>query len=204
MGINVYVTDRSTNRGLRVGEEQTLGVYAHPHPPIDEEVSALPFVSYFTLDNDGTTRDMNVDGSSVNKRFVINANGNNDLFLKTVIIKIADAGATLSEFGNLAALTNGLEFVYTNIVAGTVVIADAVKTNFELFRLASGNPSVEIYSNIDSTSEGIIAVINLEQTFGLPYGLRLVKNSTDKLSWVVKDNLSTIDAMDIIGYGIKI
>jgi hypothetical protein len=199
-----------TKNKLRINGEGEASVVVHPHPPKDEAESALPFRQYFTLDGTSSgDNDMRVDGSTNNVEFCIPADPEKDVYIKTISILISDAGATLSEFGNLAALSNGIEFKWTSQEEGDLIIADALTTNFEFVRLANGNPgfgdgtTAFQAGNISGTSEGYLPVIDMSATFGLAYGVRLRKGSTEKLVFTIKDNIATLDAFNIIGYGIK-
>lgn len=44
----------------------------------------------------------------------------------------------------------------------------------------------------------------MSDTFGMPWGIRLRAGTTDKLAFVVRDNISSLDQFDIIAYGIKV
>ena len=211
--IDVLIKDPYTNETVRVGEEGVLNTVIHPHPPKNEDLTALPFRQYFT--NDGTSagsNDMLVDGSTTNAEFWVGSDADNDIYIKLVSIVIADASATLNKFGNITALTNGVEFSWENGNSGTVVIADALKTNFDFIRLAGGQPAFGdaagafLANNVSGTSEAYIPTIDLSYTFGLPWGIRIRKGSTDKLKFVIKDDINTgtvPDEFDAIAYGIK-
>jgi hypothetical protein len=203
MTVEVAIKDGRGKNGntLRINGEGEAHVVVHPHPPRDESIVSIPYRSYFT---NGAATDMRVDGSSTAVEFSIDADGNDEVFIKTVSIVIADAGAALNEFGNLAALTNGLDFEWQTSDKGTVTIADQLKTNFDFVRLAGGQPTTAVLSNVIGTSEAFLCVIDLAELFAIPYGLRLRKGSTDKLIFRVNDNVSTVDRFDIIGFGSKL
>lgn len=195
----------------KVDDEGQLNVIVHPHPPIAEQKSALPYRSYFTLNADGSTFDMRVDGSTTQQHFCINASNVYDRYIKTISVVIADVNAALNKFGNLAELTNGIEFQWFSQRTGTVVIADSIKTNFEFIRIAAGNPSFGDgagafkANNVQGSAEGYIPIIDCAVTFGLPYGLRIKKDTTESIQFIIKDDLSTgLDAFNIIGYGLEI
>ena len=44
----------------------------------------------------------------------------------------------------------------------------------------------------------------MAELFGMPYGIRLRKGTTDKLVFKVQDDLSTLVVFDAIAYGLKI
>jgi len=203
---NVGIIDGHGRKNrAKINGEGELSVVVHPHPPLDEEVSALPYAQFFTQDGDGSTIAMNVNASTTNLSFEVNAVFDFDIYVKTITVLLADSGAAISEFGAIAGgLTNGLELTWRSADIGEIVIDNAIKTNFDFYRLASGKLAVEIYPNISGNNEGVIPIIDLAATFGLPYGIRLRKGTKDKLQFIAKDNLSTITTFNIKAFGIKL
>jgi hypothetical protein len=212
MSINVRVEDGTgTGNAATVNNEGQLNVIVHPHPPVTDQKPVKPFRQYFTDDGTSTgSNDMKVDGSTTNVEFYIEADQTKDLYIKSVSVVIADASSTLNKFGNITALTNGVEFKWVSIGEEEIVIHEGLVSNFDFVRLAGGQPGFGDgagafrASNVESTSEGYIPFIDLAFTFGLPYGIRLKAGSTDKLVFTVRDNCTGVDAFNIIGYGIKI
>lgn len=194
----------------KVNGEGEVSVVVHPHPPLDEDQTALPFRQYFTDTGDSSgSNDMTVNGSSTSQGFYICAQEEKDLYIKSVSIVIADAGATLNEFGNLSELTNGCTFDWTSQAEGNIVIADELKTNWNFVRLAGGNPSFGDGSaafranNVSGASEAYTPFLDFYNIFGLQYGIRLRKGTTDCLRFLINDNVSGLDEFTAIGYGIK-
>lgn len=186
---------------LNINGEGELSVTIHTHPPIDEKIESLPFRSYFKTTAGAS--DMRVDGSTTPVQFSIDADGNYDYYIKTISVKLADAGAKFNLFGALAALGTGVSFVWKNNEVGSLTIHDGIKDNLEWYRLSEQIPTI-----IDLSGGGADAVtvhIDLSRVFGTPYGLRLPKGTTAQLIFTVNDNLSAgLDEFNIIGYGIKI
>lgn len=197
----------SGNR-LKINSEGELHVVVHPHPPEDENISSIPFIQNFSTSAGATS--MLVNGSTTNVEFSVNADPLKDLYIKTVSVAIVDASASLSKFGNLTALTNGVQLKWETRDLGEVYISSSIKTNFEFMRLALGNPNIgdntTVFqaTNVVSTSEAYMPIIDFTILFGLQYGIRLRKNTTDKISFIIRDNVSTLDQFDAIAYGIKI
>ena len=186
---------------LKINGEGEITTTIHTHPPIDEGVESLPFRSYFK--NSSASSDMRVNGATTNVPFYLAADDEFDYFIKTISIKVADAGATFEKFGNLTALTNGVEFTWSNQKVGELIIHEGLKTNISLFRLSAQTPTITDLSG--SGADAIIVDVDLARLFGTPWGLRLTKGTTDRMTFTVKDNLSTgLDEFNIIGYGIKI
>lgn len=193
----------------KVNGEGELSVVVHPHPPVDEEVNALPYRSYF---ENGGSNDMIVDGSSTAVDFSINASPNFDIYIKSISIEIADGGApALNKFGALSELTNGVEWVYSNQLEGDYTLHEGIKTNLEFIRLAVDTAGVGTGSDAfladvsgGGTSKSYLPTIDMAETYGLTFGLRLVKGTTDKLIFRINDALAGLDKFTAIGYGIRI
>jgi len=187
---------------LKVNGEGEIAVTVHTHPPTDEKVESLPFRNYF---KNGVSNDMRVDGSSTNVDFSINADADFDYFIKSLSIKLADQSATLQKFGNLTALTNGVEFIWKSIRLGELTIHDGIKDNLEFFRLSNGGYVPQIIDLSGGGADAIVVYVDLSLLFGNPWGVRLEKGTTDQLIFKVRDNLGTgIDEFNIIAYGTKI
>ena len=209
--INAQIVDGGGDgHVLKVNEEGALGVVLHTHPPIEERLNTLPFRQYLTVDGLASgSNNMLVDGSVTPVEFCVKASADYDIYIKSVAVVIADASATLSKFGNIAALTNGVKFEWISSDNGTIVIHEGLKSNFSFVRIALGTPSFGDGAgafragNIVGTSEGYIPVIDFEKTFGLQWGVRLRKGSNDKLCFTVRDNVTAIDGFNAVAYGIK-
>ena len=212
MGIDVRVSDGSGgDNKLKINGEGEASVVVHPHPPRGEKLAATPFRQYFTSNGRDTgSNDLRVDGSSVDILFFISADDDQDIYIKTCDILIADASATLDKFGALSALTNGIKFSWITQDIGEVIIHEGLKTNFEFIRLCDNQPAIGSTTNafrannVAGSAEGYTPSIDLAGVFGLPWGVRLRAGTNDCLGWTVRDDLSTgLNQVDIIGYGIK-
>ena len=192
----------------RIDEEGQLNVIVHQHPPIADTKPAIPFREFFK--NACCSSDMKVDGSCCSIEFTINADPTKDIYVKAVSVVISDLNASLNQFGNITALSNGLDFEWSTTDLGITTIGSGLTTNFEFVRLSLGNPAFGDTtaafraSNVSGSSEAYIPIIDFSQMFGLQYGLRLRKGTTDKLIFRVNDNVSGVDQFDAIAYGIKV
>lgn len=196
---------------VSVGDEGEMSVVVHPHPPTGESIAPSPFAQFFTDTGDATgSSDMIVDGSVTEKEFSINAIGQEDLYIKTASVIIADNGARLNLFGALAELTNGVQVVHQTVDKGDRIIQDSITTNLRFIRFALGVPPIG-----DGTSafradisgggaDAYLPVIDFQSTFGLQWGLRLRAGTSDKITFKIRDNLAGLDQFDVIGYGITI
>lgn len=140
--------------------------------------------------------------------FWVAASSDCDRYIDSLSFVVADASATLDKFGTITALTNGVKLFYSDQSLGDVVVHDGFKSNFELIRLA-GKGAAAIGSGADSyraqnvsgASEGYLVTLDFSDQFGLPWGIRLRKNSTEKLVIRIQDDISLIDQFDVIAYG---
>ena len=194
----------------RIDGEGTGHVIVHPHPPRNETLTLLPVRERMTLNGDGTTFDMRVDGSVNEQIFSIlpkEGEQQRDRYIASMNIVIADAGATLNKFGSLNALTNGMSLCWITDECGTVVIADGLVSNWEFVRLSGGKPAYGATtgafraSNVSGASEGYLIQIDFDEIFGIKWGFRLRHGTNDRLELVVKDDVTGVDQFDAICYG---
>lgn len=208
--IKAHIVGFGRGRGLNIENDGTLPVVVHQHPPENDDTVLTPFRQFFTTNGtpDGSSN-MLVDGSVTSQSFFILASPVKDIFLKTISVVIVDASATLSKFGNLAELANGVEFKHETNDRGIIILHEGIKTNFQFIRLALGSPSFGDgtsafrANNVSGISEGYLPVIDFSKIYGMPWGLRLRKGSADKLVFVVRDNIAAMDKFDIVAYGIR-
>jgi hypothetical protein len=202
--IKTKIVGTKNGHELSVNPDGSTNTYIIPAPPIGIEQQTLPFSEYLKLNGTGTNSFL-IDGSIVTQDFFISAR-DYDVYINTIIFEIADATATMNKFGNLTALTNGLEFFYFNKLQGKYIIESGLKTNYDMVKLANFEPPFgsSPLTNAVSTSEAYVGVIDLEDVFGLQWGLRLKANSLDKIGFTVKDNITGIDVMTIKAYGIRV
>lgn len=204
----VLVDGQGSDNPVNINKEGELAVVQHTHPPLNEKIETLPFRSYFR--NSAGSNDMRVNGSTTNVNFCINASPTRDIWIKTISVIIQDQGARLDRFGALVALTNGIVFKYTNQAIGEIILHEGIKNNLAFLRLGTSSPAiggVDAYKAdlSGSGADAYLPVIDMSQTFGMNYGMRLRKGSTDQICFTIRDNLSVgLDRFDIIGYGIQI
>ena len=165
-----------SGKKLRISEEGELNAVVHPHPPKDEEILARPYRSRFS--NSSASDDMVVNGATTAVDFHVSPSTEFDAYIKTISVLIGDGGSpALNKFGNLTALTNGVEICYTTQDLGTEVIHDGIKTNLEFVRLGTSTGAIGTGTDAyladvsgGGTEKSYIPTIDLAQTFGLQYG----------------------------------
>jgi hypothetical protein len=201
-------------KALKIIQEGAIGVVKHRHPPIDESIVPLPFRQYFTDSGASSgSNDMTVNGSSTNVEFWIEAIPDYDIFIKSISVIIGDGGSpSLNDYGSLGgALTNGVLWQYVGQDTGAYELHDGIKSNLEFIRLgvdtgAIGTGTDAYLADVSGggTEKSYIPTIDMQETFGLDYGIRLRKATNDKLRFTVRDDLTGLTTHNIIGYGIRI
>lgn len=197
-----------TGNSVKVSEQGFLFTQEAPYPPAGEDTIMTIYRQFLTLDNDGVTNDMRVNGSVTKKIFRVNAEPGFDIYITSLSFLIADANALLAQFGALTALTNGCRLYYENS-DGEINIGTQLRSNFDIVRLCLGNPAfgtgTEAFrgTNVVGASEAFIPVLDF-RTFGFKWGLRLLNGTENRLEFEINDNLSAgLDALNIIAYGFR-
>lgn len=212
--LRFIIWDSDTNRTTHIDDIGSLYTAINPSPiPNIPDLKSI-FRQYFTDNGTETGSNiMNIDGSVTPVSFYIEADEINDRFIKTISFVVSDDKATLSNFGNINPLTNGVKIFYdnsstkTNFTKKPIVIHNAIKSNFDLVRLCQGNPSFgsSVFSfrldNIMGPSEGYIPTLDFSIIFGYQWGIRLKGGTSQKLVIQINDDLTGIDMFDAIAYG---
>lgn len=198
---------------LKINGEGEVSVIIHQHPPIDEGVTALPFRSYFT--NDGLpngVNTMNVNGSTNYVDYYISASTEYDIYIKYITVEIGASGTlNLNKFGSLTALTNGVAFYWDSIKEPLYELHEGIKTNKEFIRIASDTGAIG--TGVDAyladvsgggAEKSYLPSIDMSEIYGLPWGLRLRRNSLDKIIFRVQDNLTGLSTFNAIATGTRI
>jgi hypothetical protein len=131
--------------------------------------------------------------------FCIDARSDFDVYVKTVMVTIADQNAQLNQFGNLTALVNGVNFSWESQSLGSFSIKTAMQTNWDFVKLSRGNPAFGDgtaafrANNVSGNAEGYLPVIDFFALFGMQYGIRLRKGTTDRLVFQINDDTTGVD-----------
>jgi hypothetical protein len=212
MPLPVRITDTGNDYIAKIGKEGTLQVVNHGHAPITQTIFSVPFRQYFT--DDGTSagsNDMIVDGSSTAADFYVKASTDEDTYIVTISVDLSDGGSpNMNKFGDLSALSNGVEVVYITQERGENVLHDGIKTNREFVRFGNETPPIGTGTDVflaDVSGAGEKAYLpkmDVVEQFGLPFGLKLRKGTTDRIVFRVRDALAGLTVFNIIAYGNKI
>lgn len=206
---NRYISDGfGSGEKAKVDGFGSLKVNNRSTPDPDDKIQEIPVSGFFT-DSAGNI-DARADGSVNPVDFAVTAQEKIDTYIGSISFKIADANATLSDFGALNnGLTNGIDLIYSTQETGERVLAGGLKSNFDIIRICQGLPAfsqgVESFraSNVISNSEGYIPVLRIKDNFNLAFGLRLRAGTLDKLIIRVNDDITGLDAFDIFYYGFE-
>ena len=166
-----------------------------------------PFRQFFTLDGTSTgDSDMGQDGSVTNLEFFIEAHPTDDLYITHISLIVGyGASGRPYQFGDLAALTNGVRLFY-NSQNEEVDIHDAIKSNQDLFRLSSEkyDSSWEIRGVGAANDYGYFIDVDLGD-FSPNYGVKLDAGSTQRISFLIRDTMAAVsgvgDSFNAIAHG---
>jgi hypothetical protein len=218
-GTQKIIDGFGTGKYAKVDEGGYLNVQNSGFPPVDDRDLQIIYRQFLTLNGDGVTSDMRVNGAVTSQLFYIQGEPDFDIYITNLSILLADTNAdnSLNTFGDLAALTNGCRLFYED-ENGEINIGTTLQTNFDLIRLCIGNPAFGSRSTVGgatfnpfflpdavgATADAIIPVLNFNTIFGFTYGLRLKNGTNNRLVFEIDDNLSVgLDAFNIIAYGFK-
>jgi hypothetical protein len=179
-------------------------------PPIQVADKRLIFSQFLTDDGTNTgSNDMRVNGSITPVDFWVPAHATRDRYISTMFFVIADVNAAANKFGNLTALTNGCQLIYSRDDEGEVVLNPTIQTNFDVIRLTGGkiafgdgNTAFRL-NNAVGNSEGYIALLDFSLMHGMMYGLRIRAGTTTKLILRVRDDVTGVDGFTVRATGVE-
>jgi len=155
---------------------------------------------------------MSVNGSVNYVDFYISASQDFDIYVKYITLEIGDGGApALNKFGALNALTNGVAFYWDTQTEPFYELHEGIKTNKEFIRIASDTGAIgtgtEAYlADVSGggTEKSYLPNIDMEEIYGLKYGLRLRRATNDRLVFRIQDDLTGLTTFNAIATGIRI
>lgn len=204
--LGISIRDALTKRASGVDIFGALRTRDTGLPPFGNTVQAIPFSQFFSDLNGATS--MLVDGSVTEQFFEIRPDNTRDRYIKTMAFSIADQNATLSQFGNIGALTNGVLFEWDR--QGETVELASMVSNYDHVRLSGGDPpfgdgtAAFRGGNVVGISEGYLPVLDFQRMFGLPWGIRLAAGSDEVLRLTIRDDLTGPDGYDCLARGFEI
>lgn len=131
----------------------------------------------------GASSDMAVNGSVTPVVFQYQADATVDSWLDKIIFVLEDEQIGFNTFGDLAALTTGLDIQITQNGV-TSSIWDKVKTTYQAIKACNGEWDLISKINLNN-DEGIVIVVQLNN-------MKLAAGTTDKIFATVNDDLSDL------------
>ena len=207
MPIGVYIQDPKTQQRAQVDSEGAVVFTERLTPPFGFPTIQTPLSQFFTDDGTATgSDDMRVIGTADGPlQFSIEAVANNDRYVKVISFLLADANASLDEFGNLPELSEGVR-IFWKTAEGEFDI-DTITTNAGLIRLGLGEPAfgdgntAMLLNNISSTTDAFIPVLDFGKAFGFQHGIRLKNGTNERLVIEVRDDITGIDFFNAKAFG---
>lgn len=194
------------NTAAGVRDNRLFEIEANTTPDIAADVSV--FREFLTLNNDGTTTFMKVNGSAIPQEFYIQSEDDVDIYIGSLcfFISAENVIADLNEFGAAPALTIGCDLEYQSRDTGVATIASNIINNNELMRLTNYVPAFgnlsgtgnrpflmnNVFSNADNGYMPIIRFSNFGYEPEYRGGLRLRAGLKDRLIFRINDNLSIL------------
>lgn len=199
--LKVSVGGEGTDKALI--RDEALLVSLLPYPPTDVPNNLIPFVGALAINGDGST-DLTVDGSVVPIDAFIGPPITGDLYLTTGNVLISQSGVVaLNRFGGINnGLTNGLDF-FVETENSRFLVASSLKTNFDMIRIATktqgtgGKNDAYLLANTNPANEDGYNPI-LDFTAVSPLGIRLRKDTLDKLGVRINDDLRALGTFNIV------
>jgi hypothetical protein len=210
MPIDAYIRDPSTQTGLHINTEGTLGNVEHAHPSMDDEINLLPYRADFELN--GSAQMAGAVGTlAAPVDYCIAASNEYDTWIKTISTEITDTNPAARLFGSLPRLTNGVSFVWISQDAGERTLA-TIRSNFELIRYGStstpawgaGTTSFIISNAVANNDDSYLVSVDLNALLGFRWGLRLRKGTNDRIVWRIQDDLTGLVSFTSIVGGTQI
>jgi hypothetical protein len=210
MAVNAHIQDgRGTTRKAKVLENHSLLVGASS-PPL--AAVGTPSEFQFLSGNLGTeglnagSTDANVDGSATNVEFFVESVPEYDQRIKKLLIYVQDTQVTHSGFGNLPALTNGINIsvieagVETFLIENGTSFAELIQQTFAERPWGGDATSFEL-TNVQGTEDAQVLPMDIGAL--VPEGVRIGRDTKDRLRLVVRDDLTGLTRFTIRVAGFK-
>lgn len=187
--------------------EGALVVSNIPVPsPSNIKFIQIPFIENLSINGDGVSFDLRVDGSVTPIDAFLEARSDGDLYIKTANIIVEDAGnIALEDFGALPALTNGIDTFIENEGIRFNITKQPIKNNFDMIRIGTLTPAV----GADDTAFRIKQRLGVGDTLYNPVwdftrlaggteGIRLASNTKQRLGITINDDLTTLTSFNMV------
>ena len=150
--------------------------------------------------------DMNVDGSTTAQTFALDAASDSDIRVLKVTIIIADSSVSHNSFGGVSALGTGWDLL-VNEQGNVTPLIDKAKTGGQVIAQA-GHPGVGNDSNDwrirNWTGTEDATYLTIDVGALVPGGIRIGRNSKDRIYSVVNDDLTGLTEFTVYLSGHKL
>lgn len=203
----VCIGDIRKDHSAKVTSDGALTITISPTLGVEERITSTPFTQFATINGDGVTSALNVDGSVTPVSAFVTGNQDGDFYITSANILISDnAALQLNKFGANPALINGIDAFYET--AGANIKLATVRTNFDFVRLGvltasiGGKTDAFQIANADiDNNDSYNPIIDISRLSPYGIGIRIRKNSIDKFGVVIKDNLTALSSFNILFTG---
>jgi hypothetical protein len=191
------------NSTSKVSKDNGLFETDTTYPPVTNGRQIIVYSKSLTLNNDGVTTDMKVDGSVNNQEFFVQSEENFDIFINSVSFFIAAelTTADLSEFGGTTQLTNGCQLIHETEDRGQIIIGDNLRTNLDFLRMCGFQPNFGLLTTdafkvsqaFSNNDDGYFFILNFtDYGYDREYsgGIRLKAGKNERLVLKIRDNLN--------------
>lgn len=184
----------NTNHNQFINPYGEASVLVAGHPPEKETVQLAPYTEDFTLNGDGVTTSMLVDGSTTPQAFEIKT-GSRDRLVESLYIELTSTNQLLRNFGDIAsALSVGVQLIWETQELGSRVV-DTFRRGTDFTRkqknqFGSGTAAFIVPNAIANNRDSIIPHIHIEDAWGFSYGFRLRGGTEDRVCLLINDNLT--------------
>ena len=200
LGVNI----KGEKSGFADVQDKGVLVSVLPYPPLDVDDKIIPFFGALTVDGDGVTTSLSVNGSVTPVDAFIGPPIIGDLYLTTANILISDSGAiALNKFGSInGGLLNGINF-FNESANERLDISIALKTNFDFIRIGTltvgtggKTDAYQLAAANTDNDDGYNPVLDFTRVS--PIGIRLRADTKDKLGICINDDLTSVNTFNIV------
>lgn len=210
MGIDVGLKGARKGRRLEISRYGEAHVVLS-HSPIMPAVGHRNQVQYLVgvLGSTGLGTGITnqaVDGSVTPQKFKIESEPDYDIYIQQITVVIADGAIAHNTFGDLAQLSVGWDLIFHEDGIVTPLVSKA-KTNGQVI-IQSGlgaafGTSADSFELVNYTGSTDACIATFPVHRFVPGGLRIGRQSVDKIESVVNDNLTGLTEFLVYVYGHK-
>ena len=174
-------------------------------------------IKNLTLNGDGVTTDMVVDGSVTPQDFYIESDPTQDTLITSIAFTLsaenysAANSAPFQEFANLAPLAVGCQLIYQSANLGEIIIADSITTNLELMRMCRFKPAFGTAAQQylirnavpGSNTMSYLGILSFKDYgYELDYtgGLILQAGKNERIIFRINDDITGASTSDILSF----